>query len=177
MAVSMKRIAAVVCLMLVSGCVTDELVVYMEGVVSGEAMKPFLGTYRVEEWPGDMTPESVRVATKKDGELSMSYSLPDRIVHVQFILSKIPNSKKDLYLLSLPSQQETKQKNLFFVGQAGAEQTHIWAVFSNLPIAKDHLTFKNGKAKAQDVKTFLAKNADAFVAANDPQVTLKSPMR
>ena len=48
-----------------------------------------------------------------------------------------------------------------------------WAVFSNLPVAKGELKFKDGKAKAEDVKTFLAKNADAFVTANEPQVTLK----
>jgi len=156
------------------GCITDELVVYKDSVVGKEAAKPYLGVYHVEEWPGDMKPEKVRVA-EKDGELHFSYSVPDKNYDVRFVLSKIPNSKKDLHLLSLPGQGATNQANMFFLGKATQNETRIWAVFANLPVAKDHLTFQNGKFKAKDVKAFLSKHADAFVMANEPQVRLKNP--
>ena len=64
---------------------------------------------------------------------------------------------------------------MFFLGKADKDQSSIWAVFSNLPVAKDQLSFQDGKAKAEDVKTFLAKHADDFVMANKPQVTLMNP--
>jgi hypothetical protein len=176
MAIYKRWIIVATCLLLIAGCITDELAVYKDSVVSKDALKPFLGVYQVEEWPGDDKPESVRVA-EDDGELSFSYSLPDRNIQARFILSKIPNSKKDLYLLSIPAQAETDQANMFFVGKADKDQTYIWAVFSNLPVTKDHLSFIDGKAKAEDVKSFLATHADAFVAANEPQVKFKNEKR
>ncbi|MBC8355744.1 MAG: hypothetical protein H8E66_27525 [Planctomycetes bacterium] len=169
-----RRTTAAFCLLFVAGCVTDELVVYKETVVTKASIKPFIGVYHVEEWPGNAKPESVRV-TEKDEDLHFSYSLPDKKVQLHFLLSKIPNSKSELYLLSIPGQDDTNQANMFFIGKAEKGQTHIWAVFSNLPVAKDHLKFQDGKAK--EVKKFLAKRADAFVMANEPQVTLKNPER
>ncbi|MBP89297.1 MAG: hypothetical protein CMJ64_21715 [Planctomycetaceae bacterium] len=90
----------------------------------------FVGVYLVEDWPGNAKPKSVGV-TEKDGELSFSYSLPDKKSELRFVLSKIPNSKKHLYLLSIPGQDGTNNANMFFVGQAENEQTHIWVVHSN----------------------------------------------
>ena len=46
-----------------------------------------------------------------------------------------------------------------------------------MSVAKDHLDFENGKAKAEDVKKFLAKHADAFVTANERPATLKNEKR
>jgi len=66
---------------------------------------------------------------------------------------------------------------MFFVGKAGEDVTFMWAVFANMPVAENHLSFLDGKAKAEDVKTFLATYADAFVAANEPQVTLEHETR
>jgi hypothetical protein len=174
MTIFKRRIVAATCLLLVAGCVTDELAVYKDSVVTREAAKRFLGEYQVEQWPGDAKPERIRV-TEQDGELSFSYSLPDKKIQLRFVLSKVPNSKKNLYLLSIPGQEATKQANMFFLGKADKDQSSIWAVFSNLPVAKDHLSFRDGKAKAEDVKTFLAKHADDFVMANEPQVTLMNP--
>ncbi len=176
MLVFVRRTILACCLLLVAGCVTEELVVYKESRVSKEAMKPFLGEYQVEKWFGNTMPEIVRV-TQKDGEFSLSYVLLNKKVQLHFVLSKIPNSKKDLYLLSIPSQDDTRQANMFFIGEAEKDQTHIWAVFSNLPVAREHLKSQGGRAKALDVKRFLSKNADAFVTANRPQVTLKNEKR
>lgn len=172
MAIYVRRIIAATCVLFVAGCETDELAVYKDSVVGKEAAKAFVGVYQVRDWPGDEKPESVCV-TEKDGELRFSYSVPDKKYEVRFVLSKIPNSKKDLYLLSIPGQEATNQANLFFVGQADKDQTNIWVVSSNMAVAEGHLGFQDGKAKAGDVKMFLAKHADAFVAANEPQVKLK----
>lgn len=174
MAFFKRHFVAILCLLCFVGCVTDELAVYKDSVVSKEAVKAFVGVYQVEEWPGDAKPESVCV-TDKDGELSFAYSVPDKKVDLRFMLSTIPNSKKDLYLLSIPSQDGTNNANMFFVGQAEKEQTHIWVVHSDFPVAKGQLSFSCGKAKADDVKQFLAKHADAFVTANEPQVTFMNP--
>jgi hypothetical protein len=172
MAIYKRRIIVATCLLLMAGCITDELAVYKDSVVSKDAMKPFLGMYQVEQWPGDVKPTSISVI-EKEGEFNFSYSLPDRKVDARFVLSKIPNSKKDLYLLSIPGQADTDQANLFFIGKSEKDQASIWAVSGDLPVASDHLKFKSGKANAEDVKTFLAEHADTFVAANEPQVTLK----
>jgi len=172
MVVFLRRATLVVGLLSIAGCITDELAVYQDSVVGKEAMKPYLGTYHVEAWPGDMRPTSIAV-TQEEDKFSFSYALGDRKVNVNFVLSKIPGSRKDLYLLSLPAQKDTEQANMFFVGQAGKERTSIWAVFSSLPVAQEHLDFTDGKAKAEDVKKFLKQYADAFVEANEPQVALK----
>ncbi|MCB9925553.1 MAG: hypothetical protein H6822_25610 [Planctomycetaceae bacterium] len=154
------------------GCITDELAVYEDSVVGKDAAKAYVGVYQVEEWPGDIEPETVRVTWKGEG-LRFAYSVADKKVDLRFVLSKIPKSKNELYLLSIPGQEATKQANMFFIGRAEKENTHIWAVFSTLPVARDHLEFTSGKAKAEDVKTFLMQHADEFVSANEPQVTLK----
>lgn len=172
MAIYKRRIIVATCLLLMAGCITDELAVYKDSVVSKDAMKPFLGMYQVEQWPGDMKPTSISV-TENEGKFRFSYSLPDRKVDARFVLSKIPNSKKDLYLLSIPGQEDTNQANLFFIGRMKQDQASIWVVVGELPVARDHLKFTSGKAKAEDVKTFLAEHVDAFVAANEPQVTLQ----
>lgn len=172
MVLLVRRTFVACCLVLVAGCVTDEPTVYKDSIVGKDAVKAFVGEYQVEEWPGNAKPESVSVA-QKEGELSFSYSVPDKKYDVHFVLCKIPNSKQDLYLLSIPSQEATNQANLFFIGKTEKKETHIWAVFAKLPVANDHLSFQNGKAKAEDVKTFLSKHADAFVQANEPQVRLK----
>lgn len=172
MVIYKRRIIVATSLLLMAGCITDELAVYKDSVVSKDAMKPFLGMYQVEKWPGDVKPTSISVI-EKEGEFNFSYSLPERKVDARFVLSKIPNSKKDLYLLSIPAQADTDQANLFFIGKSEKDQASIWAVGDNLPVASDHLKFTSGKAKAEDVKTFLAEHADTFVAANEPQVTLK----
>ena len=176
MAIHEMRMIAAASLLVVAGCVTDEVAVYNDSVVNQQAAKRFLGEYQVEQWPGDMKPETIRVADK-DGKLRFSYSLPEKKIDLEFVLSKIPSSEKDLYLLSIPAQADTNQANLFFIGRADKDQTYIWAVFSNLPVAKEHLSFEQGKAKADDVKTFLVKHADAFVTANEPQVTLRHEKR
>jgi len=172
MFVFVRRTIVACCLLLVAGCVTEELVVYKDNVVGKKGMKPFLGTYEVKQWLASKKPESVRVS-KKDGEFSFSFVQSDKKIRMQFVLSKIPNTKKDLYLLSLPSQKDTKRANMFFIGKAEKEQTRIWAVFPNSPVANEHLKFQGFKAKAVDVKKFLANHADAFVTENEPQVTLK----
>ena len=172
MFVFVRRTIVACCLLLVAGCVTEELVVYKENVVAKKAMKPFLGTYKVEKWIADKKPESVRV-TEKDGEFSFSFEQSDKKIRMKFVLSKIPNSKQGLYLLSLPSQKDTKRANIFFIGKAEKEQTQIWAVFPNSPVANEHLKFQGFKAKVVDVKKFLAKHADAFVTENKPHATLK----
>ena len=176
MVVFLRRTIVAVGLLLLVGCVTEELVVFEEGVVKKGAMKPFLGTHQVEQWPGDTKPTSIEV-TEKDGEFSFSYAVGDQKIHLKFMLSKIPGSKKKLQLLSIPAQEDTNQANMFFIVKAGKDQTYIWPVFSSLPVAKDHLEFEDGKAKAEDVKTFLTKHADAFVTANEPPVTLKHRKR
>jgi len=174
MIVFIRRTAVASCLLLVASCVTDELVVYKDSVVSKEAKKAFVGVYQVTDWPGNEKPESVSV-TEKEGKLRFSYSVPNKKSDFRFVLSKIPNSKKDLYLLSIPGQEATNQANMFLIGRTVKENTYIWVVFSTLAVAKDHLSFQNGKAKAEDVKQFLAMHGDDFVMANDPEVTLKNP--
>lgn len=72
MASFVRRTIVASCLLLVAGCVTDELAVYKKSVVSREAVKAFEGVYQVEEWPGNVKPESVGV-TEKDGELNFAY--------------------------------------------------------------------------------------------------------
>ena len=173
MIVFLRRTLLASCLLFVAGCVTEDLAVYQDSVVSKEATKAFVGVYEVKQWPGNAAPERVRV-TVEDGKLRFSYSLPDKKYDVGFVLSKIPNSKKDLYLLSIPGQEATNQANMFFIGKAEKEKTHIWAVFSTLAVAKDHLSFPNGKAKAADVKKFLAQHADEFVTENESQVRLET---
>lgn len=176
MTVLARRTIALSCLLFATGCVTDELVVYKESVLSKDARGPFLGVYEVLEWPGEMKPESVRV-TETDEELGFSYSLPDKNIQLDFVLSTIPNSKKKLHLMSIPSQQDTNRANMFFIGKAERDETQIWAVFSNSPVAKQQLNFTGGKAKAEDVKAFLVAHADAFVTANKPQVRLRKGKR
>lgn len=174
MMVLLKRTLPVCCLLIASGCVTDEVVVFKDAIVGKDAAKQFLGVYKVEEWPGDMRPESIRV-TEADGKQSFSYSLAGNEIKVQFVVSKIPKSEQDLFLLSVPGQDDTKQANLFFIGKREKEKTSIWAVLSTLRVARDNLSFQIGKAKANDVKQFLMNHADAFVAANKPVVTLVNP--
>ena len=169
MAVAVRSTIAALCLLLVAGCLTDELVVCKESVVVEEAMKPFLGVYRVEKWFGNDKPESLRV-TEKNGEFQFSFLASGRELH--FVLSKIPNSKKELYLLSIP-RQDGNPADMILVGKAEKERTHIWAAFANLPVVEEHLSFQDGKAKAEDAKKFLANHADAFVTANEPQFTLE----
>ncbi len=156
------------------GCITDELVVYKDSIVGKDAAKPYLGVYQVEEWPGDMRPEKVGVA-EMGGRLAFSYNLMEKKYDVRFVLSKIPNSKKGLFLLSIPGQPDTNQANMFFLADVTKDETYIWAVLANLPVAKDQLTFENGKFKAGDIKNFLMQHSDAFVQANQPQVKLKNP--
>ena len=72
MLVFVRRTLAVSCLLFVAGCVTDELAVYKDSVVNKEAAKPFVGVYRVKEWPGNEKPKSVNV-TEQDGELKFIY--------------------------------------------------------------------------------------------------------
>jgi hypothetical protein len=89
------------------------------------------------------------------------------------MLSKIPNSKRNLLLVSVPSQGDTNKSNIFFIGQVEKGKMHLWIVVSNMPVAEGRLAFENHKAKAGDVKKFLSKYADEFVRANKPTVTLK----
>ena len=171
------KLALVVCALLpLAGCVTEELAVYDDAVVGEQAARRYVGEYRVEAWPGDDRPETIRVSAP-DGKLRFAYSLRGKNVDLPFVLSKIPNSQQNLHLLSVPSHDDTNQANLFFIGRADDDQTHIWAVFANSRVASEHLDFQNGKTKAADVKTFLAQHADAFIAANEPQVKLSNPSR
>lgn len=174
MLVFVRRTLAASFLLVVAGCVTDDFAVYKDSVVNKEAAKAFVGVYEVKDWPGNEKPESISV-TEKDGQLRFAYSVPGKKYDVRFVLSKIPNSNKGLYLLSIPAQEATNQANMFFLGRAEKENTHIWAVISTLAVAKDHLSFLNGKTKAEEVKRFLAMRGDEFVTANDPQVRLKNP--
>lgn len=162
------------CLLLLAGCVTDEPAVYKDSVVTKEVAKPFLGVYQVKKWPGNMKPETVLV-TQEDDKMSFAYSAGNKDLKLRFVLSKIPKSKKDLYLLAVPSQGDTNRANIFFVGRALEEETHLWVVVSNSPVAREHLQFTSGRAKAEDVKAFLAKHADEFASANEPQVQLENP--
>jgi hypothetical protein len=163
---------AAVCLLAAAGCVTDKPVSYEDHALSQKQMKAFAGTYQVENWPGNVKPDLVKV-TEVDRGLQFAYSLPDQQVEARFQLYKIPGSEKNLHLLSLPAQEDTNQANMFFIGRKQDDQTQIWAVFGNMPVAQDHLQFTEGKAKAEDVQRFLRQKADAFVAANEPQVVLK----
>lgn len=172
MAMIMNRLLAISCLLLLAGCVTDKLVVYKDSVLSEKDMRPFLASYKVEKWPGDNKPETVRVAGKK-GKHHFTYTTGEKKIKVRFLVSKIPGSKTGLHLLSLPAQKDTNQANLFFIGRAKKDQTDLWIVFSNMPVAKGRLEFENGKAKAEDVKKFLSKHADAFVKENKSTVTLR----
>ncbi len=171
MVVYMQRLLAVSCLLFVVGCVTDELAVYKESVVKKKDMKPFLGEYAVVEWPGDAKPKKVRVG-QKEGKFHFAYTADEKKIQASFVLSKVPKSKKGLHLLSLYKQESSNNANVFFIGRVEKEKTHLWVVHSNLPVAKGELTFTNGKAKAGELKEFLAKRGDAFIAANEPLVTL-----
>lgn len=163
---------AAVCLLAAAGCVTDKPVSYEDNALSQQEMKSHVGTYQVESWPGNVKPDLVKVTEAEPG-LQFSYSLPNEQIEARFQLYRIPESRKDLYLLSLPAQEDTNQANMFFIGRKQDDQTQIWAVFGNMAVAQDHLQFTEGKARAEDVERFLRQRADAFVAANAPQVVLK----
>jgi hypothetical protein len=166
------RLFAITCLLFAAGCVTDKAAVYKKVLLDKEAMKPLLGEYAVEKWLGTNGPKQVSVS-EKGGKYSVSYSLPGKKIDVKFVASKIPNSKRSLHLLALPSQSDTNQANLFFIGRVEKERTHLWTVLSDMPVAEGQLEFEKGKTKAADLKKFLSKHGDEFIKANKPVVVLK----
>ncbi len=94
-------------------------------------------------------------------------------VEADLVVSKIPNSDKGLLLLTMPAQKGTNQANIFLIARAGKQQTDVWAVLSNLPVANGQLDFDQGKAEAGKAKAFLKEHADEFVAANRPLISLR----
>ena len=154
-----------------TGCVSDQPAVFEDSRLGAEAMQAFVGEYQVVSWPGEQKPTRVAVARRGD-EFYFSYDVPGRTEAV-FVLSKIPNSKSELLLLAVPGQKSTNQANLFFVCRADKERADLWLVFANSPVADGKLEFDQGKAKAEDVKRFLARHADALVEAVGPQVRLR----
>lgn len=79
MIVFVRRAILACGLLLVAGCVAEELVVHKDNVVGKKAMKPFLGTYEVEKWLVDTRPETVHV-TEKDCEFSFLFATLGRSV-------------------------------------------------------------------------------------------------
>ncbi len=174
MTTKLLRLVAVACLFCTAGCLSKEVVVYKEGLLDKKAMKQFQGDYQVEQWLSDEAPKRVRV-TEKEGKHYFSYTTPRRKYKLAFVVSKIPNSKMDLHVLSIPKLPETSSDHLFFIAQAKKGRTRLWIVYANTPVAKGRLEFGDGRAKAKDVKQFLAKHADEVVKANKPSVILRDP--
>ncbi|MCO6459030.1 MAG: hypothetical protein J5I93_27295 [Pirellulaceae bacterium] len=172
MAVSVRPLLPALCLLFAAGCLTDELSVYEDARLNEAAMKAFAGDYQVVRWPGDTKPQSVGV-TQRDGKFRFAYTAGDQNVDAHFVLSRIPGSQQKLLLLSLPKQDATSQASMFLVAKSGPEQTDIWLVLADSPVAQGQLAFEQGKAKAEDVKKFLAAHADQYVTANQPAIRLQ----
>lgn len=172
MAVSVRPLWAAVCLLFAAGCVTDELAEYEDARLNEAAMKAFVGDYRVVLWPGDTKPPSLAVV-QRDGKFRFAYTAGGQNVDAHFVVSKIPGSQQKLLLLSLPKQDATSQASMFFIAQPGPERTDIWVVLADSQVAQGQLAFEQGKARAEDVKKFLAAHADQYVAANQRTIRLQ----
>ena len=156
----------------VSGCETDKLVFFEDGLVTGKEMKPFLGKYAVERYFDTQGPKTILVK-EEDGRYFFSGATRrDDVKKYAFLLSKIPNSKLGLHLLSLPPSKEIHRK-MFAIGRVHEGKTYLWVVFDKDPVAKGRIAYKDGKFRSEDVKAFLEKFADAYVLANDPVIVLK----
>ena len=170
-------------LLLLSGCLTDKLVFFEEGLLTGKEMEPFLGKYDVEIWKGKKldpkpvsAPTSV-IAAEENGRYFFSYSESDQQNRKNaFLLSKIPNSKLDLFLFSAAIKEKGLiTGNLFYIGRVHKGKTYLWEVMPDAAVAKGRIkvTDKERVFRSEDVKAFLEKFADAYVLANDPIIVLK----
>jgi hypothetical protein len=154
-----------------SGCLSKKLVVFEKNKLDAKAMKPFLGNYEVKEWISEDGPKSVLV-TAEDGKHYFAYTTPERNYKLDFVVSKIPNSKQDLHVFSVP-KQEASSDHLFFIVQAKKGFARFWVVFGNTPVSKGRLEFPDGRANDVDVKKFLSEHADEFVKTNKPSAILR----
>ena len=166
----------------VSGCETDKLVFFEEGLLTGKEMEPFLGRYEVEIWVGKKhDPKSVSaptsvIAAEENGRYFFSYSESNKQRKSAFLLSKIPDSKLDLFLFSAAIKEKgLLTGNLFWIGRVHKGKTYFWKVMPDAAVAKGRITLtdKERVFRSEDVKAFLEKFADAYVLANDPYIVLK----
>lgn len=152
-------------LLLLSGCVSDELVSYPDHPFSDQAKREYLGEYTVVRWPGEVKAESARIRLD-EGVLRFEYKQGGKPVSLKLVLSHVPGSRKQLFVAAIPKQTENARANLFFLGRTVKDRTELWAVLGNSDVAKGKLPFRQGQAKAAEVVEFLRAHGDAFVDAN-----------
>ncbi len=167
-----------------SGCLTDELVVYEKGLLTPEEMKPLLGAHELTELrsgsDGKAMPfEKGRLAVEKKGDkyhfsLEIDYKNGSEKYAGPFLLSRIPESKSKLLVLAIPDCTSKPRdgdkldlKNVFLLVKREGDQTYAWLVLNERPVAKGKIASAGqGGFKADQVKSFLEKHADAYVKAN-----------
>ena len=162
---------------LLAGCVTDKLVVFQKGLLSDEEMKPFLGEWTLTrrlDWDGKK--RAFRKGTLALAKKGLDYHFlmeldDDRWSADHFLLSKIPNSKSGLLLLSSPKVDSCE--NFFGIAKQDNGTLYFWVVCEDQPMAKGRLSIQDGSFRASDVESFLEKHADAFIRANSPNFTFK----
>ena len=177
------------CVLIAGGCVTDELAVFEDDLLSSEEMKALMGEYVWTEMKGrGEEPEK-----PKEGKLVLEQRGPRYFFAMSeladdgkrggnegyFMLSKIPGSKANLLLLSCPHVSPRKPyaiDNLFLVVKVEKNVAYGWLVMESEPVAKGRLTAGESGSNgydADELKDFLTKYADAYVLANHPNLTFQ----
>jgi hypothetical protein len=184
-----SKVVLLACLILASGCVTDELAVFDGNVLTDEEMKPFIGMYEVvamaeDDGQGRSSEEFKGVSleiSKKGDAYHFLYKERNSQSSGPFVLSKIPGSKDKLLLFASSKTKSTGQSpitidNIFFVVKRAKDTVNLWLIVDKEPVAKDYPFTKSasgGLFKAKEIKQFLEKHADEFVAENPARITFK----
>ena len=190
-----QLVSAAVCMLLFCGCsVTDELTVFEDRVLSEAQMQPFLGTYTLTASTSNMRKGELTVrktgaryfgvfeSADKDGKRYKSEG--------HFLLSHIPTTagfrigetdvrfttNRDTILLSIPKltvseppSDDMVLDNVVLIVKREGTMLYVWQVLTTASVAKGRLEAEGGVMKADEVKSFLAEYADAYVLANEPE--------